>query len=218
MKNYGLVLWDLDGTMIDPAEGILNSVVYALKKMGYGERSNEYLRQFIGPPLFQSFRELIGMNGDEAKRAVYFYRENYSGNRAIHQNKLYEGISDLIREVHRRNRRQIVVTSKPTVFASQIVKFHNLEAFFSEIVGSNLDGSMSNKSDLFKYALERFPSYFEDEVIAIGDRKYEVEAANENGIDSIGVLYGYGTPEEIQIASPTFIANNVAGIGKILLD
>lgn len=218
MKNYGLVLWDLDGTMIDPAEGILHSVVYALKKMGYGERSNEYLRQFIGPPLFQSFRELIGMNGDEAKRAVYFYRENYSGNGAIHQNQLYEGISDLIREVHRRKRRQIVVTSKPTVFASQIVKFHNLEAFFSEIVGSNLDGSMSNKSDLFKYALERFPSYFEDEAIAIGDRKYEVEAANENGIDSIGVLYGYGTPEEIQIASPTFIANNVAGIGKILLD
>lgn len=216
MKNYSLVIWDLDGTMIDPAEGILNSVAYALKKMGYEERSDEYLKQFIGPPLFQSFRELIEMDDDDVKRAVYLYRENYSENGAIHQNRLYDGIGEIIREIYTRKLKQIVVTSKPTVFASRIVRFHNLENYFSKIVGSNLDGTMSNKSELFKYSLEQFASQRKDEVIAIGDRKYEIEAANENEIDSIGVLYGYGSPEEIRRSSPTFVANNVTDIWKII--
>lgn len=214
MKQYNHILFDLDGTLTDPQEGIINSVQYALKRFGV-QRENHELLYFIGPPLHKSFEEIFGTE-KKAFEAVDVYREYYTV-KGIFENKLYEGISELLEELNRNNKTLHVATSKPTKFAEQILYHFNIHNHFKIIMGSNMDGSRTEKQEVIQEILNQLTHVNPNEFVMIGDRKYDVIGAKQHGINSISVAYGYGTLEEIKNAEPSYIAETVSDLKKLLL-
>lgn len=217
MAGYSILFWDLDGTIINPREGIISSVVYALQKLGIREKDEEFLSQFIGPPLQESFETLAGLDPVDAMKAVELYRENFSGNGAMFRDSLYDGILQLLRELKSKGAVQLMVTSKPTVFADQIAVHHGIHDCFLKIIGSSLDGTRTSKTDLLKEAMDYFQDGRRGEMAVIGDRKYEINAARAAGIKSIAVSYGYGSMQEILEAGPSHVAGSVPDLAMLLL-
>ncbi|MCG1023595.1 HAD family hydrolase [Sutcliffiella horikoshii] len=216
MKNYKIILFDLDGTLSDPKEGITKSVQYALEKMGMVEPDIDKLEWFIGPPLQVSFAEYYGFDERESKRAIDFYRGRFK-EKGMFENVLYPNISLLLAKLKENGYFLVVATSKPTVFAEQILKYFNLEQYFQLIVGSNLDGTRSSKTEIIQYILDKYTDYEPSDFIMIGDRKHDIMGAKNTGIDSIGVTYGYGSLEEISEAEPTYTVNSVDQLKEMLL-
>ena len=215
MKKY--ILFDLDGTITDPKEGITKSVAYALSKFGIKVDSLNELCKFIGPPLKDSFIEYYNFNDDEAEKAIKYYREYFS-DRGIYENQVYKGFEDILISLKENNKVLIVATSKPTIFAQKILEHFNLRKYFSFVSGSNLDGTRVKKSEVIQYALERNNIKDLSEVIMIGDRKHDVYGAKEIGIESIGVLYGYGDYEELYDNGANYIVNNVEVLRKLIME
>ncbi|WP_294133070.1 HAD family hydrolase [uncultured Clostridium sp.] len=215
MKKY--ILFDLDGTITDPKEGITKSVAYALSKFGIKVDSLNELCKFIGPPLKDSFIEYYNFNDDEAEKAIKYYREYFS-DRGIYENQVYKGFEDILISLKENNKVLIVATSKPTIFAQKILEHFNLRKYFSFVSGSNLDGTRVKKSEVIQYALERNNIKDLSEVIMIGDRKHDVYGAKEIGIESIGVLYGYGDYEELYDNGANYIVNNVEELRKLIME
>ncbi|MFJ7913649.1 MULTISPECIES: HAD family hydrolase [unclassified Lysinibacillus] len=213
MKKYSVVLFDLDGTISDPKIGITKSVQYALGKMGIVEEDLDQLETFIGPPLQVSFREIYGMDDVQIERAIAFYRERFIKT-GMYENKLYQNISSLLEYLQKDGYQLAIATSKPTVFAEQIIQYFNLEHFFDLVAGSNLDGTRSAKGEVIAYVREHFNEVNINQLIMIGDRKYDIVGALENQIDSIGVTYGYGSLEELTEAQATYIVNSVNELQK----
>ena len=214
MKQYNHILFDLDGTLTDPQEGIINSVQYALKRFGVVKENHELL-YFIGPPLHKSFEEIFGTE-EKAFEAVDVYREYYTV-KGIFENKLYEGISELLEELGKNNKTLHIATSKPTKFAEQILHHFNIHHHFRIIMGSNMDGTRTDKQEVIQEILNQLPEHSAENCVMIGDRKYDVIGAKHHGIDSISVAFGYGTLEEIKNAEPTYIAEKVNDLKKLLL-
>lgn len=214
--KYKYILFDLDGTLTDPKEGITKSIQYALRKYNIFVEDLDSLEKFIGPPLRDSFSEFYGFSIDKAAEAVEFYREYYRS-KGIFQNIVYPGIEDALKVLKLEGCILITATTKPTLFAEQILEHFGLKQYFSAVVGSNLDGTRSRKGDIIKYIIETFNIKSTTEMVMIGDRKYDMEGARENGIHSIGVTYGYGTLQELQQSSPTYIAENAKDIVKLIL-
>ncbi|MDR1178840.1 MAG: HAD-IA family hydrolase, partial [Spirochaetaceae bacterium] len=133
----------------------------------------------------------------------------------IYENKLYDEIDTILQELNNRNKKCIIATSKPETFAKIITQYFNIKKYFKYIVGSNLDGTLSEKEDIIKYIIEKY-KLTKKETIMVGDRKYDIIGAKKNGIDSIGVLYGYGTQEELEKADPKYLCKNVMDILKII--
>ena len=215
MKKY--ILFDLDGTITDPKEGITKSVEYALNKFGITVDNLNELCKFIGPPLKDSFIEYYNFNDDEAEKAIKYYREYFS-DRGIYENQVYKGFEDILISLKENNKVLIVATSKPTIFAQKILEHFNLRKYFSFVSGSNLDGTRVKKSEVIQYALERNNIKDLSEVIMIGDRKHDVYGAKEIGIESIGVLYGYGDYEELYDNGANYIVNNVEELRKLIME
>lgn len=215
MKKY--ILFDLDGTITDPKEGITKSVAYALSKFGIKVDSLNELCKFIGPPLKDSFIEYYNFNDDEAEKAIKYYREYFS-DRGIYENQVYKGFEDILISLKENNKVLIVATSKPTIFAQKILEHFNLRKYFSFVSGSNLDGTRVKKSEVIQYALERNNIKDLSEVIMIGDRKHDVYGAKEIGIESIGVLYGYGDYKELYDSGANYIVNNVEELRKLIME
>ena len=215
MKNYSVVLFDLDGTLSDPKIGITKSVQYALHKAGIMVNDLDELEPFIGPPLQVSFREIYGFNDRQITQAISDYRERFT-ERGMFENKLYEDIPALLANLKQQGYILIIATSKPTVFAEQIVKYFQLESYFDFVVGSHLDGSRSAKGEIIADVLQQFASYPKEQFIMIGDRKYDLIGARENQIDAIGVTYGFGSLEELKNEKPTYIVDHVNDLLKYL--
>ncbi|MFJ3387412.1 HAD family hydrolase [Lysinibacillus sp. NPDC086135] len=213
MKKYSVVLFDLDGTISDPKIGITKSVQYALGKMGIVEEDLDQLETFIGPPLQVSFREIYGMDDVQIERAIAYYRERFIKT-GMYENKLYQNISSLLEYLQKDGYQLAIATSKPTVFAEQIIQYFNLEHFFDLVAGSNLDSTRSAKGEVIAYVREHFNEVNINQLIMIGDRKYDIVGALENQIDSIGVTYGYGSLEELTEAQATYIVNSVNELQK----
>lgn len=211
--NYSNVLFDLDGTLTDPKTGITKSVQYALKKFNIFEEDLEKLEPFIGPPLAQSFMEMYSLSQAEAKVAVEYYREYFS-TIGIYENELYEGIVELL-EILSKDRILIVATSKPSVFAEEILKYFEISKYFDYVCGSNLDGTMSDKTEIINYLLKA-RDLVKDSTIMIGDRKHDIIGAHNNKIASIGVGYGYGSEEELQNIKPTHYVKSVKALLEVL--
>ena len=152
METYKNILFDLDGTLTDPGVGITNSVAHALRKYGITVDDNRELFKFIGPPLHESFEAYYGFSKDEAFTAVEYYREYYR-DRGIFENLLYDGIPDLLKFLHSRGHILAVATSKPEIFAKQILDHFTLGKYFTCITGSNLDGTRTKKAEVIDYAL-----------------------------------------------------------------
>ena len=215
MKNYKVVLFDLDGTLSDPKIGITKSVQYALQKAGVMVNDLDELEPFIGPPLQVSFQEIYGFNDTQITQAIRYYRERFT-ERGMFENKLYEDIPALLAHLKQQGYILTIATSKPTVFAEQIIKYFQLESYFDLVVGSHLDGSRSAKSEIIAEVLQHFNLFPKEQFIMIGDRNYDVLGAYDNQIDAIGVTYGYGSLEELKNESPTYIVDHVSDLQKYL--
>ena len=216
MIKYRTILFDLDGTLTDPQVGITRSVQYALKHMGIMEPDLEKLIYFIGPPLAASFTECYGMDETQARQAVGYYREYFSQT-GIFENAVYPGIGELLAKLRQAGRTLAVATSKPGVFANRILEHFELSGYFHFVAGSNLDGTMVEKTEVIAYALQHLPAVDSREVVMIGDRKHDVIGAKKNGIASIAVGYGYGAMDELHAAEPTSIASTVDEMSAYLL-
>ena len=216
MKNYALVLWDLDGTVVDPSDGIIRSIRYALKNLGIEDPGEESLRNFIGPPLHDSFRSAFHLDDETVKEAVRLYRVEFS-ERGLFMARPYDGIRDLLEKACDEGIEQVIATSKPGQYARKILNYGGIEKFFAGIYGANMDGTMSSKKDVVKKAIENRPERLRNSAVVIGDRKYEVEAARQFGVRSIAVGYGYGTIDELSNAGPDYIAESVEELWNLLL-
>ena len=211
MKNYKYLLFDLDGTLTDPAEGITNSVIYALKKWGIevGDRSELYC--FIGPPLSASFKKYYGFSEEDALKCVEYYRE-YFRDRGIFENKVYCGIPELLERLKKDGKILVLATSKPEVFAKRILDHFDLSKYFDFVAGASMDESRNKKADVIRYALHLAKIENKSEALMIGDRDQDMIGAEANGLDSLGVLYGYGDREELSSSGATYIAETVEEI------
>ncbi len=212
---YKTIFFDLDGTLTDPAEGITNSVAYALKKYGITVADKASLYKFIGPPLTDAFSEYYGFSKEKALEAVEFYRE-YFRDKGIFENKVYEGIAELLQKLKEENYTIILATSKPEEFAEKILKHFNLFKYFDCIAGAAMDGSRIKKADVILYAMEKHGTDDLNECVMIGDREHDIIGASKTGMDSIGVLYGYGSYDELKNTGATYIAENVSDIYEII--
>lgn len=217
MKEY--LLFDLDGTLTDPKEGITTCVQYALKSFGIDEPDLDKLEPFIGPPLKDSFKTFYNLTDEQAEEAVAKYRERFQDT-GIFENELYGGIHDLLRSLKAKGMHLAVASSKPTVFVERILKHFKIDKYFEVVVGSELDGRRVNKAEVMLEALHRFfgdkPVQF-DKVYMIGDRKFDIEGARTLRIESVGVTYGYGSMEELKEAKADYIVKSVAELKKFLL-
>lgn len=217
---FDTVLFDLDGTLTDPFEGISNSIIYALKKFGIAAPDKPLLKKFIGPPLTESFSEYCGLNHSDALRAVDYYREYFSV-AGIFENKPYEGVCELLSGLKERGYTAIVATSKPEQFAKAIVQHFGLDQYFKEVCGATMDQSRTQKADVIAYALKKceIKNEIKDKkrAVMVGDRKHDIIGAKTNGLSSIGVLYGYGSKEELLEAGANYIANSPVDILHYIL-
>lgn len=216
MGKYKIILFDLDGTLSDPKVGITKSVQYALKKLGITETNFDKLESFIGPPLQVSFAEYYDLNEEKVQKAIDFYRERFK-QKGMFENVLYPNISPLLISLKEQQYTLIVATSKPTVFSEQILHYFNIDQYFDFVAGSNLDGTRTSKTEIIQYILDKYKDYRLDKFIMVGDRKYDIIGANNVGIDSIGVTYGYGSFQELSKSNPTFIVHSVDKIKDIVM-
>jgi len=212
-KNY--ILFDLDGTIIDPKEGITKSVQYALADFGIHAEADGLLH-FIGPSLWDSFKQFYGFDAEQTKRAVAKYRERFTVT-GILENTLYDGMKELLQALHDTGKTLIIATSKPAVFAERILAHYGIDQYFAFVSGSELDGRRSHKDELITYAFENVPVGNLINAVMIGDREFDIIGANQTGIDSIGVLYGYGDLQELTDIGATHIVQNVRDLHQLLL-
>ncbi len=214
--KYKYVLFDLDGTITDPFDGITRSIIYALAKFGISENDDKKLAAFIGPPLVDSFAQYYDFSHGCALAAVGYYREYYAKT-GIYECTLYDGIDRLLRELSEQNIKVIMATSKPEIFAKRLMRHFELDGCFNFICGATMDEKRTNKEEVIRYAIEKAGVSDLADCIMVGDRRFDIEGAKAVGIDSIGVSYGYGSESEINAAAPTYIADSVEKLRKILL-
>lgn len=211
---FDTVLFDLDGTLTNPGKGITNSVAYSLKKFGIEVEDKNELYKFIGPPLYESFMKYYGFSKEKAETAVSYFRE-YFRDTGIFENEVYEGIENLLNELRSSGRKIILATSKPEEFAKRILAHFGLDKYFDFAAGATMDSSRVKKGDVIAYALSE-SGCSPDNAVMIGDKMHDIQGAKENGLASIGVLFGYGSREELENAGADFIAETVEDIMKFI--
>ncbi len=214
--RYSNILFDLDGTVTDPKEGITKSILHALDKLNICEPNMDSLTRFIGPPLKVSFREYYNLGDEEIERAIAYYREYFSV-RGLFENKVYPGIADMLSFLQMNECTLFVATSKPTVYAKQILSHFGVDRFFSQIEGSGLDGTLSDKSDLIEHMIRTY-GLSPRRTVMIGDRKHDIVGARNNQLDSIAVTWGYGSRTELIAAGATWYVDSVEELQKTLMD
>lgn len=215
MPNFKYILFDLDGTLTNPAEGITNSVAHALKYYGISVSDKTQLYKFIGPPLAQSFSEFYGFSPDKAKEAVDKYRE-YFADTGIFENKVYDYIPEVLSKLKKAGFSLAMATSKPEVFAKRIADKFELTQYFDFIGGSLLDNSRTDKGEVIEYVLSSLKADRE-KTIMVGDRSHDIIGAKKCSVKSVGVLYGFGNREELEKAGADYIAETPAQLGNLLL-
>lgn len=213
---YTHIFFDLDGTLTDPKEGITNSVAYALASFGIQEDPDR-LTPFIGPPLIDSFMEFYHFDLPTAQKAVEKYREYFS-QKGIFENKVFSGSQPLLAQLKAAGKTVCLATSKPEVFARQILEHFHMDGYFDEIVGSCLDGTRTKKGEVIEEVFARLGEKCPDKAmcVMVGDRLHDIHGAQENGLDSIGVTFGYGSQEELTQAGATHIAHSFEELAQIL--
>lgn len=214
--DYDWLLFDLDGTLTDPFEGITRSVEYALNAFGITVADRRELAPFIGPPLVESLTEQFGFTMEDAVAAVAKYREYFSV-KGLYENELFEGISELLRDCREAGYKISMATSKPTHYARIIAEHFDIARYFDAIHGSSLDGSRITKSSVVAEVVEE-ERLDPARALMIGDRRHDVEGAGKHGIRTVGVLYGYGTLEEHTAAGAVYIVKDISELRQLLIE
>ena len=212
--TYKNVLFDLDGTLTDPAEGITNSLMYAQRRLGMAVSPREELFVFIGPPLIESFMSEWGLSRAQSEQALICYRE-YFTDRGIFENVPYEGIEACLADLRAAGLRLYVATSKPEPLSLRILEHFGLLPYFEAVAGSTMDEQRTKKGEVIAYALHTY-GLDPAETIMVGDRKHDVLGAAENDLPCIGVLYGYGSREELTAAGAAALAADLDALSALL--
>ncbi len=207
------LLFDLDGTLTDPFVGITKSVAYGLKSEGIEPPALEQLKPFIGPPLDISYAQYFNMDHDACWRAINKFRE-YFNDKGKFENEPYEGIKECL-ETLSQNYTLFVCTSKPLVFALDIIEHFHLSKYFKAIYGSELDGTRKDKADVISYCLKQENISYQD-CVMIGDRMHDIIGAHKNNIPCIGVLYGYGDIDEFNEYNCDYIVKDLNELVEII--
>ena len=213
--DYDWLLFDLDGTLTDPFEGITRSVEYALNAFGIEVEDRRVLAPFIGPPLVESLTERYGFTMEDAVAAVAKYRE-YFAVKGLYENELFEGIPELLSDCREAGYKISMATSKPTHYARIIAEHFDIARYFDAIHGSSLDGSRITKSSVVAEAVQE-EHLDPTRALMIGDRRHDVEGAGEHGIRTVGVLYGYGSLEEHTAAGAAYIVEDINELREVLI-
>lgn len=208
---YRNIMFDLDGTVTDSGRAIVSAVEYALSRFGYENQPKEKLESFIGPSLFDSFTREYAMNEEDCKKAVALYREVYEKKGLMFEVDIYEGIPELLTELKNRGFRLFLVTSKPLHFTGQIMERIGLAKYFEALIGPELTDPDSDKKRLIERAVSEY-GLLKEECLMIGDTKYDILGACDAGVDSVGVLYGYGSEEELKKSGATYLVDSAARI------
>lgn len=216
-RPYTTLLFDLDGTITDPAEGITNAVSRALSRFGIAVEDKTSLHAFIGPPLLDSFREYYGFNEKQCVEALGYYREHY-GTKGIYENAVYEGVTELLHDLKEHGYRLLVATSKPEMYARRIFDKFGLTDYFDVIAGSDMAEKRANKAAVVSYVLEQAHLTSHEEALMIGDTRFDVLGARAEGLPCLGVAYGYGTRDELEQAGAAYVVDTVEELRAFLLN
>lgn len=213
--NKTYIFFDLDGTLTDPMIGITKSVRHALRSYGIEAERLEDLCPFIGPPLKDSFMKYYGFSSEKALEAVGRFREYFSVT-GIFENKEYPGIKEMLADLKGAGKHLYVATSKPEVFAKQILDHFQMTEYFEFVGGADLGETRVKKGDVIQYVLEETGITDLKQIVMVGDREHDVIGAKEAGIESVAVLYGYGNREEFETAGADWVVETVEELGALL--
>ena len=215
---YQYILFDLDGTLTDPKEGITRCVQYALHHFGIEEPDLDRLVPFIGPPMKDSFMQFYGMSPEQADEAVVYYRKRFA-DIGIFENAVLEGIPEALRQLTDKGKHLGLASSKPEPYVIRILERFELDSYFEQVIGSEMSGARSRKAEVIQEAFRRFgigPEQM-DSVLMVGDRMHDIEGAAACGISSLGVKFGYAADGELEKAGATYIVDSVQEMREFLL-
>ena len=216
MKKYTTILFDLDGTLVDSGMGVTNSVAYALNKFGIEPPPREELFKFIGPPLFQSFREFCGFDAEKTTKAIEYYREYYK-QKGILECTMYDGVLELMQSLKSKGYVISLATSKPEIFATQVVENKGILPYLDHIAAATTDEkTRATKEAVIEYALTLCKEKDVSKILMVGDRHFDINGAKAFGIDSVGVTFGYGTQKELEEAGATYIVSSMKQLDESL--
>lgn len=211
---YDLILFDLDGTLVNSEDGVTKSVQYALSECGIVENNQDNLRRFLGPPLIDSFMGYYGMTREEGLIALEKYRERYTKT-GVYENELIPDVKKVLKTLQDKGIRLALATSKPHVYAREVLKSFDLTQYFDIIVGAEFDGTRNDKADVIKEVLKQAGEY--KKPVMIGDRKHDVEGAKKNGLSCIGVSFGFAPEGELEECGAIAVADDMNNLLEILL-
>lgn len=214
MKQY--ILFDLDGTLTESAPGIINSLKYALERLGVTDYDRAILDKFIGPPLAVSFEKFFGFKGEKCNNAIKIYREYFS-EKGLFENSVYPGVEIMLSRLKSAGIKLAVATSKPEVFARRILDRFGLSGYFEVICGIPLDNEKMTKAQVIDRAIAELNAADKQAVLMVGDRDYDVAGAHQNGIECMGVIYGYGSRSELESAGAEYIADSAEEAAELML-
>lgn len=214
--KYTTILFDLDGTLTDPAEGLTNSLRFAMEAMGMEPWSRQALLCFIGPPILDMCRDLLHMSPEDSQEFLRQFRV-YFEDRGWQENLLFDGVADLLSALQSAGATLVVATSKPEDFALRILEHFGVAKYFTVIAGSTMDETRTKKGEVIAYALAQLPQADLSKTVMIGDRKHDIIGGQEHSLDTIGILVGYGDRPELEAAGATTIVETMADLKAYLL-
>lgn len=216
MAQFTHIIFDLDGTLTDNTQGIINSLKYAFERMQIDDYPEDILDRFIGPPLQWGFSQLFGMNDRNTKLAVEFFREYYSEN-GWHQNVPYYGIPEMMAELDRLGKHMYIATSKFEKFAVRIIEHFEMDKYILQVKGADYKGEKANKTQIITDLLQMQQLAPSEEIVMVGDTLFDMEGGKQNGLSTIAVAYGFGKEHELKAAQPDFYAEDVEELYDLLI-
>jgi len=214
--SFKYLLYDLDGTLTDSFEGIKNSILYALAKLDIEENNPEELICFVGPPLIDSMKNRYGMTDSTANEAVSLYREYFS-EKGVYENRLYDGINEHLKTLSGAGKNIYLATSKPDKYASIILEHFNIRQYFKGIGAANIENNILHKEDVLTELFKNHSEIDKSRSVMIGDTKYDMAGARHHGIKAIGVTWGFGTREELNIEAPYRVVDSIKDLYDTLV-
>ena len=210
--GYKAIFFDLDGTLTNPEEGILNSIQYAADYYNVAT-VRENLKKYIGPPLVDTFKELIGE--DKAEEAVEKYRERFAAGGGMYENEIYPHVRQTLAVLKDKGYILCTASSKPQIFVDKILEHFDIKKYFDFVGGASLDGTVSKKEDVINLVLQQ-TGIENSQVLMVGDRKFDLEGARRMNMDAVGVLYGFGSYEELSACKNIALIKDITELERIL--